>query len=48
MELSIWWVVIAAYAGLCAGVFVTALLTMSSKCETDSYLDLGDTRPVDM
>lgn len=48
MEISIWWVAVAAYFGLCAGMLVTALLTMSSACERDGYLDFRDTRPVDM
>jgi hypothetical protein len=39
MDVSVWWVVVAASVGLCIGMFLFAVLTMASDRDVDVFTD---------
>jgi hypothetical protein len=40
MEVSVWWVLIGASAGLCSGIVLFAVMSMASEREGEYFSDL--------
>jgi predicted secreted protein len=40
MDVSVWWIVIAASVGLCAGIVLFAVLTMASDHDAEVFPDV--------
>jgi hypothetical protein len=45
VDISLWWIVVAASLGLCAGIVLFALLTIASDREVDMHPNSPDPTP---
>jgi hypothetical protein len=46
VDISLWWIVVAASFGLCAGIVLFAVLTMASDRDVDMHPEAPDPTPI--